>query len=700
MSILKWRTGLIDRIYDQKSDEEKFNTDPFRSLIKESAQNSLDALKHINETIEKSTLLNFDKKFSVGLNFEIIELNGQAKENWKAAIDYENSFMTLYNSLEEYLKNKKDAIGNRLFEEDYKLLNATKKLMISEDSIFLINITDTNTTGLTGPDVKQRVDEESKHYAFHKTNNQNAGVTGGGSWGLGKNSFSNISSLGMFITCTNIDNPENYGQIKNSKYRIYAGSLQRPVENYNLEGSDIILQSNWNFGEIPNTEDASLEFPKSKNTRSFWNNLDIARNLYIDCLGSQTGTTVQIPVLKSEILGSNMELNLENLISIIEKNCSIWLWPAIESGRLDVRIRSAKIENGYRDESTFEQIKVEPIKNNIVKPYVDTFREVKNSKISETEYKEDLRYFKIINEIYLPKSDEGESTKGTQEYNPNTYLNLHQNIEELNDRNLSKFRNKVALFRNVGIVIRYAEEVKIPRDDICFTAITMLGSSEECSETTILAEKVFRLCENATHNLIANEQPDSKLWRYFRNASHGWGKFRIQRQFEKHMFNNIQKFFYRNQNKINEENEYLKSLFRLANPPVKNEINLVKSQTRKSPDEIEVTLLSPKKSIYEIELIRAIVSEKEDKGTFVKFSEITRDNSPWEDINHRKLSIKKDPQKYKFLMSNESDSDNTFKVVLKLDSLSKSGIDVSSLDFKLDFSIKKINRNEVVDATN
>ena len=58
---LKWQTGLTSRLYDQKSDEDRFNQDPFRSLIKESAQNSIDALKL--DLPDSTTLLNFGDNF-------------------------------------------------------------------------------------------------------------------------------------------------------------------------------------------------------------------------------------------------------------------------------------------------------------------------------------------------------------------------------------------------------------------------------------------------------------------------------------------------------------------------------------------------------------------------------------------------------------------------------------------------------------
>ena len=98
-------------------------------------------------------------------------------------------------------------------------------------------------------------------------------------------------------------------------------------------------------------------------------------------------------------------------------------------------------------------------------------------------------------------------------------------------------------------------------------------------------------------------------------------------------------------------------------------------------------MIAPKEKNYEIELLRASVSEKEDKGTSVNFLAVSKDNKPWEDIKKDNLEVIKDPKSFKFSMYNKTDKDFSFKIILKLDPISNSGIDVSSLDFKLDHTV-------------
>ena len=103
-------------------------------------------------------------------------------------------------------------------------------------------------------------------------------------------------------------------------------------------------------------------------TKSFWNETTLAKKLFIDVLDDESGTTVQIPVVKKNILGKNVELTLENLKNEIQKNCSLWLWPAIESGRIEITIKTAKISNGYRTEGKFESTTVNPSQQPEVSP--------------------------------------------------------------------------------------------------------------------------------------------------------------------------------------------------------------------------------------------------------------------------------------------------------------------------------------------
>ena len=132
----KWQAGRLVKAYNQKNDEKLFSSHPIKSLIKESAQNSLDALNTINkeEVVKKFNLFNFDKQNKVKIRYEIIELSGEAKESWKNAIDYKNSYTKLQNVLLNYLKNSKNEGGKLLYKNEYQQLLATIKKIESNET--------------------------------------------------------------------------------------------------------------------------------------------------------------------------------------------------------------------------------------------------------------------------------------------------------------------------------------------------------------------------------------------------------------------------------------------------------------------------------------------------------------------------------------------------------------------------------------
>ena len=75
-----WQAGRLVKAYNQKNDEKLFSSHPIKSLIKESAQNSLDALNTINkeEVVKKFNLFNFDKR--IRLRLDTKSLNYQEKQ--------------------------------------------------------------------------------------------------------------------------------------------------------------------------------------------------------------------------------------------------------------------------------------------------------------------------------------------------------------------------------------------------------------------------------------------------------------------------------------------------------------------------------------------------------------------------------------------------------------------------------------------
>jgi hypothetical protein len=700
---IKWQAARKDEDYNQKGDEKLFSSDPIKSLVKESAQNSLDAVSGIEkqEIIKRYNLFNFPQEYKVCISYELIELSGEAKERWKESIDYKNSYKNLQKILLKYLEEEMNEGDDLLYKNELNQLKETIKLLEGKKPIVLLNITDTNTSGLNGLDLPLKGDKDRKHNKLHKTNRTNISVDGGGSWGLGKNSYSNLSTLGMFLTCTNVENPLKSGApSKNSEYRIYGTTLNSPAKNYDWSENQI-LASTWSFGRLSenaydkeNSQDASLEYPNVNRTESFWNEIERAENMFIDCIKGSTGTTVQIPVIKnykSDIKESEL---IDVLAQEIEDNCNLYLWPAILSGRLEVNISKNKISHGTREENkkTLEQKIVNPYEEEIVKPYIEIYNENLNrDKLFKNSYSEEGSFFQIDDiDCHIPKTSDWKSS-GSLPYSPNLYLKIHDDTHDLENEKLKKYRNALALVRSVGIIIRYEQDqVQASRSDICFSGIVFLGTSESNTDTDIIAEGVIRLSENPSHNRIANNPSDNKLDTYFvipQGEEHKWGVRRINSNILKPIYSSLKNFLFHRKKSDNKRNEYLESLDQIKLPPEPKEKNYLKFNKRVSTNSIEFIVIAEKGKQIELEFEDFEIVDRGEKGGVLSITKITRTGQRWSNYysQNNKISMEKSPQENKLKIVNKDKNLKNLKIVLHTKDISNTGIPISNPNLNLNF---------------
>jgi len=504
----------------------------------------------------------------------------------------------------------------------------------------------------------------------------------------------------MFITSTNISNPKKAGApTDNSKNRIYGTALNISAHNDDwLEGKN--LDSSWNFGILSdqafdprNSQDVSDEFPKTNRTISFWDNTELAANLYIDCLESEQGTTVQIPMLKESLGEGDL---VESFANKIKDTCNLWLWPALISNRLEIEIFTAKISSGSRADNfkKFNQIAVEPSDDPIVSPYIDLFEKINLNQDFEKQYKDDGEYFLIDNiESKLPKDSDAYS-KGSLSYSPNIYLKIHENTHELDDKALKDYRNSLAMIRSVGIVIRYEKDriTGIP-NDLCFTGLTLIGTSEENKEINKIAESVIRLSENASHNKIANEPQDNKLETYFDlkdEKPHRWGTQRINSNILDPIYNSLKIFLFSNRKSNKKRNDYLEGLDTIGKPPKSKEKTYIKFNKRISPKRIQFVITAGKGKKITLSLHDFTVSERGESGGDLSISKITKENKSWRPYysQNGKISIVKSPNENIFTMLNKDKTDKSIKIEIEPDLTANTGIQLSNPSLNLNYTQK------------
>lgn len=201
MSNTKWRFPLLDGGSEQGFNNGGIATfkgaDLYDNLAREICQNSLDA-KRNNET-------------SVKVNFQIKRID---KSKFNALSDLK----TIFQSCEEYWKDKKDTRLESFLQEANKTL--------SSDLIDCLVISDYNTTGLTG--AKTAVQKKSVWRALtHSDGVTNKSDTSAGSYGIGKNAPFACSTLRTVF----------YNTYAEDEVKAFQG-VARLVTHINEDGND------------------------------------------------------------------------------------------------------------------------------------------------------------------------------------------------------------------------------------------------------------------------------------------------------------------------------------------------------------------------------------------------------------------------------------------------------------------------------
>ena len=688
-SKLTWHAERTGDGYTHKDDDVYFDS-PFKSLIKESAQNSLDALDSKNK--DDSSLLKY-KNEAVNVEYQIIELSGKAKKNWKEAIDYDGSYKLLVDQLLKTLKpsgsSGTDTISKK---ENYQELLKTKQLMSSDEPIYLINIIDTNTVGLDGID-KQTKDGEHRRFSslFRSTKDSIKGK-GAGSWGLGKNSFASISNLGMFISCSNPKDLKSAGKKPGDKLRIYGMSInhQALLEEYDENNK---LSSYWNFGETKTKDetksniydnDVVSKFPSTNWSKSSWNNEEIAKALLINQLGDRNGTVIQIPAIKVDEFGNN---KLEEISEEIIKHCSLWLWPAILTGKLNIKVSTGKIKDPSKP-LKIETTEISPEKlstHNLVEPYCKIFENIKENKEFSKEFSNENDYYEIDDiqmQIPDPKNE-----KLTNPHFPKLFLK-RININEAQDPEKKDYRNTVAYLRNPGIVVDY-DQIDPKNDKVAYSGVLFAGTSYETNEINKLAEDFLRLAENPSHNRWWTNKQLNKLHVFFGGKKHTWGQIRLKNKLHKPIVNKIISFFSVSKNSSGNRNKWMENMYVIKKPPVpKKPHDIIGKRIKQNIIRVTTKLEKEETLILNIKPAQVISLLDNEKAGKIEVKNIYEANktSFRKIINFKNLYVEKYNNK---ILIKTMDTAKSFSFDVVLNTKTTSNIDYGNSKLSFEYDIEE-----------
>lgn len=183
--------------------EQSFKKHPYASLVRESIQNSLDAV--------------LDKSQPVLMKYEFREIN---------AIDYPNLFEIsshIQGCMDYYPKNKN---AKDVYMPMLKLLDGCTK----GESLKYIRVSDYNTKGMKYSD-----ETDSPFYAFVRSAGVSAkeNTTAGGSFGFGKAAYFLMSPISTILVSTYTDDDETYFEgVSSLCTHLYNGEKKMSVGYY------------------------------------------------------------------------------------------------------------------------------------------------------------------------------------------------------------------------------------------------------------------------------------------------------------------------------------------------------------------------------------------------------------------------------------------------------------------------------------
>lgn len=705
MNTAKWQANRTNKRYNKISDSEYFQSQgELKSLIKESAQNSGDAIESKSaDERNKKTLDHYTQKDSVEIEYELLKVTGKSKKDWIEAFD----FKTFDKNLKKLKKSSKSVSETGEEKTDKSELNRQSKIYeyIKDDKpIYLLNIIDKNTLGLDGPDNMVQTERYKKFSSFFRSTKISDKSSGGGSWGVGKNAFSNLSKMNTVIALSNLKDPGTAGKSKNDKYRIFGLSINKEAELGSFDDGLNYMDGSWFFGDISDSPEGE-EYPAGDFAKSIWNNLDLAKKLLLDSRGQSYGTTIQIPMLDIQEANNNEELELyaEKLISEI----SIWCWPAIVSKKLSFKVKWAEISSGDLSNVNFKVKEVDPNEEPKCSEFVKLFNLRNNLDVVETRYKPSEEYFRLGKaekrlEYIIPDKNNPKRNKNKQFIKTEPELLISRPvIESEEDRiKLKDFINRVALIRNSGIVVKY-EKVEPGKDAVTFFGILLTGTSLNHSKNDILTEEFLRATENPAHNDWATDPDQNKLETYFDVSKDKVevGRRKLTQTLKDPIISTIQKFFKSTKDDSENRFKYLDKWFLIKQPAKEGEVEVFKSKPGSKPltVKIGVEVESKHKIKFQIgdnsRFVKVIgLFDKEIAGNLKIKSVFNSDRTVWRNSANLKL-VSENP--FEIEAINNTKNKKTYWVDVRVEKNSEVGVSILANGLNIRVPVKTLKKGDI-----
>ncbi len=232
------------------------------------------------------------------------------------------------NHLQEYLKNLQwDELKQHIqacakvrtsSPFSIKLKNSLEEIT-NNKSLFILNIEDSNSKGLTGAEANDDGESVSNFYNLCKATFFTPGdakSSRGGSYGVGKSIFWNSSKISTVIFSSRVNETDQ----NPNGLRIYGRCelASHKVTNFNYTGSGF-------FGKPSKEKEGTYVYEAAE---SLWDNNDLAKKLYVDRdIKKGTGATISVVGLKDDFYEDGHEGH--EILKGIKEQFEKFFWPSI-----------------------------------------------------------------------------------------------------------------------------------------------------------------------------------------------------------------------------------------------------------------------------------------------------------------------------------------------------------------------------------
>ncbi|SFR53389.1 hypothetical protein SAMN04487947_2026 [Halogeometricum rufum] len=425
----------------------------------------------------------------VSVTYHLKEYSGSDLQDLFAAVDWSEE-IDGDSETEEYLKDHLQTVADS--GQDDALARLLDELE-DDGSLLMVTVADTNTHGLfgaeggSGPFSALVLDDLV-------TENKESGA--GGSYGLGKAVLWSWSGLST-VLFTSHPRDCNGNEPPRLIARTQLPSHEIDDDQYRYLGRGFFGYLDESERDVRIDSDGETRYKWGKNPGrplSAWG--DEAESI-VNQIGVPTpqreGTSVS--VLGFCPPGSDNQPNVEDLADDIAQEASKWFWPAMLRGSLEVNIETDS-DTRVVDTTECEE----------VIPFVECIRS-RESTVDVLDKPGDIAVTSPTFEIpdKKPGETEEEEDPATEDGPINVYARLADPERDLG------LKNRVALVRGPGMVVKYYNRNRIVYGDRTFHGVVLAGNARTWNGESTQADR------DIEDLLTAAEPPTHKNWEKTRN---------------------------------------------------------------------------------------------------------------------------------------------------------------------------------------